>query len=153
MSAIKRFFWLATLVIFSGGCSSYRVVSSPNIEDETEMAVGWESSIKVGDEVRITLTDNGELEGKIMAISPNDLTLEPLKSDKWIKGNKYIKDPENLSSDYRPRVVEADSIRVLEKWSVNKGKSWLLVGGILVGTVSVAAATADWSMDSPSLGQ
>ena len=133
MSTAMRFFWLVTLVIFSGGCSSYKVVSSPRIEDETEMAVGWESSVKVGDEVRITLTDNGKVEGRVMSISSEALTLEPIES---FKHTKYTK---NIPNDNLPRVIAADSIRVLEIRSPSHGKSALLMVGIIGGVLGLLA--------------
>ena len=115
MSTAMRSFWLVTLLIFSGGCSSYKMVSSTRIQDETEIAVGWESSVKVGDEVRITLTDNGKVEGRIRSIPFEALTLEPIEP---IKHTKYT---ENIPSDILPRVIAADSIQVLEKRGASAG--------------------------------
>ena len=135
MSTLMRIFWLVTLVFFGGGCSSYRVVSPPRIEDETEMAVGWESSVKVGEKVRITLTNDDKVEGKIMEISSEALTLEPKHF------TEYTKYPENITGDYLPRVVLAESIRVIEmeKWEL--GKSILLAVGILAVLVVIAVAS------------
>jgi hypothetical protein len=143
MSTVMRFFWLVTLGFFVGGCSSYRVVSPPRIEDEAERAVGWESSVKVGDDVRITLTDNGKVEGRIMSISSEALTLEPIEP---FNHTKYT---ENIPSDILPRVIAADSIWVLEKRSPSHGKSSLLVVGIIGGVlgllaIAVAASGGFW---------
>ncbi len=144
MSSIKRFFWLVTLLFFSGGCSSYKVVSFLRIEDETKMAVDWESSVKVGDEVRITLTDTGKVEGRVMSISSEALTLEPIEP---FKHTQYTK---NIPSEYLPRVITADSIRVLETWSPSHGKSALLMLGVIGGgvgllAIAVAASGGFWS--------
>ncbi|MFH2053285.1 MAG: hypothetical protein ABIK96_12520 [bacterium] len=128
MSRAKRIFWLVTLLLFTGGCSSYKAVSPPRVGDD-----GWESAVRVGDQVSITLTDDGKVEGKVLAISSEALTLDGIET------TDYTKYPENLSGDYRPRVIAFDSIRILEKSHPSAGKTTLLISGIIVGALALLA--------------
>jgi hypothetical protein len=127
MSMFMRYFWLVTLVFFVGGCSSYKLVTFPRIEDESGKAVGWDFSLNEGDKVKITLIDNSKVQGRIMAISHEALTLEPKHYTKYTKYN------ENLTGDYLPRVVLADKIQAVEKQSASGTKTALLATGIILG--------------------
>jgi len=127
MSILLRVMWLVTLVLFAGGCSSYKLVTSPRIEDESGKTVGWDFSLIEGDKVKITLTDNCKVEGRIMAISFEAITLEPTYY------TKYTKYPENLTGDNLPRVITADKIQAVEKQSASGTKTALLVTGTILG--------------------
>ncbi len=131
MSIFMRFFWLVTLLFFAGGCSSYKAVSAPHINDDVGMAHAWESSVKVGDMVRITLADNSEVEGKIMALSSETLALE---GDETTKSIDFLGD---LSVYYQPRVIAVESILVVELQEHSSSKTFLLVSGIIVGCVGI----------------
>ena len=131
MSKLVRLFWLVTLVLFAGGCSSYKLVTFPRIEDESGMAVGWDYSLKKGDKVKITLNDNAKVEGKIMEISSETLTLEGLKN------TSYTKNLETLSSDNLPRVIPTDRIQAVEKKSGSGTKNALLITGTIVGAFAL----------------
>jgi len=127
MSPVIRFFWMVTLLIFAGGCSSYRVVTDPFIEDDWETNIVMSSAVKIGDKVKITLVDHSKAEGKIMTISYKDLTLEPIQPAQRIPG------------DYPPRVIMFDSILVVEKQEHDSNKTSLLVVGVIVGSLGVLA--------------
>ena len=77
--------------------------------------------------MKITLVDHSKAEGKIMAISYKDLTLEPIQPAQRILG------------DYPPRAIMFDSILVVEKQEHDSNKTSLLVVGIIVGSLGVLA--------------
>jgi len=126
-----RFFWLATLLLFAGGCSTYRVVSAPRTEGATESDAVWGSVLEVGDEVKITLTNNDQAEGKIFSISPKAINLE------GDEATKFTHSREGYTGYYLPTVIAFDSIRILEKRFASSGRTSLLIGGIIVGCIAV----------------
>ena len=146
MSRSLRFFWMLTLACFVGGCSSYRTMPFPDSGRGTDPAAGREPNVEVGDRVRITLADDSQAEGKIMAATAAAITLEP------VNHTTYTKYPENLTKDELPRVIAIEDVRIIEKAAFNVVRSFVLTAGIaaLVGT---AVSNADLSMEMPSVGQ
>ena len=63
MAMGKRVFWLMFMVMFLGGCSTYKVVSPPRSEEGSPESCNNLSSFKKGDRVRITLWNDGILIG------------------------------------------------------------------------------------------
>ena len=76
MSAAMRMIWLITLALFLGGCSSYSVVYPPKSADDPAPIGGWANFINSGDRVRVTLTDDRKIEGKVTNLSDESLVVE-----------------------------------------------------------------------------
>ena len=76
MSATLRMIWLISWALFLGGCSSYSVVYSPKDADDQAPVVGWANSVNSGDRVRVTLTDDRKIEGRVTNLSDESIVIE-----------------------------------------------------------------------------
>ena len=123
MTTGKRVFWLLSMIMFLGGCSTYQVVSTPKFEEESPESNNSLSSFKKGDQVRITQWYDGIIEGKVIAAEASGITIKPIKSDS-----------EELLH------IEAISIKAVEKMSFNVGKSLLVFGIVALPIVALGIA-------------
>ena len=79
MSTLRRIFWMASLVVFLGGCSGFRQVGDRrHVPDDPIHDIT--ASLEVGDWVRLTLADEESVVGKVTELAANSLTLE-IESD------------------------------------------------------------------------
>jgi len=120
---------LAVLVVLScvGGCSSYHVVSFPQVGDEAVSSGSRDYPIEAGDNVRITEIDNTRVEGKVKSRDGDAITLE---------AQNFGYDPPD---DVPPRVIEIPSIKTLEKKEASPNKTTFLIVGVLVGSIGLMA--------------
>ena len=131
MNMPMRIFWLAVLLIFTAGCSTYKMASMPGVATETNQGTTEKCQVKVGDQVRITLKDGSEQKGKILEISGDRMLLEP-------KHTGPAKAPEPP-----PVWFDGHEIQSLEKSEFQEGKTLLMFTAVLVGFVVLGLAMSD----------
>lgn len=129
MSRAMRMIWVVTLVIFAGGCSSYSVVYPTVGADEPAPVGGWENNVKSGDKVRVTLTDDSKIKGKITDLSTGSLVVET--------GPSYEK--ESI-------VISQKEVRVIELRVGHAGRTTLVVIGVVVGLIAVGVIVTGETM-------
>lgn len=129
MKGTLRICWLAVLLVFTAGCSTYKLAALPGIETDTGQVVNGEAEVKVRDLVRITLMDGSVLKGQILAISADRLTLKPKQI-----GRARTPEPQ-------PVMIGRKEIQSIEKFHASAADPVLAIGVVAVGVFTVAAAT------------
>ena len=113
MATITRIFWMAFLLIFTTGCSSYKMVSTPQVAGEQTQAQLNLESLESGNEVRVALWYEGVVEGKIVESSSDGISMR-------VSGK----------GSGEPLYFNIEQIKSVEKRGFNAGKSVALFLGI-----------------------
>ena len=125
MAPITRIFWMAFLLIFTTGCSSYKMVSTPQVAGEQTQAELNLESLESGNEVRVALWFEGVVEGKIVESSPDGIFMR-------VSGN----------GSGEPLYFNTEQIKSVEKRGFSTGKSLGLFGLIISPFVAFGIAVA-----------
>lgn len=147
MAPITRIFWMAFLLIFTTGCSSYKMVSTPQVAGEQALAGYNLDSLENGDEVRVTLWYEGVVEGKIVESSPEGISMRLSNNELGeLQNLDFSTSPMNQGGQKSnnelggPKDFDFEQIKSLEKRSFSIGKSLGLFACIAVPIAALGIA-------------
>lgn len=145
MSTAMRMIWLFTLAGFSGGCSTYGVLTPQPASGEPGVPVAPVFPVKKGDEVRIMQHNDGKVSGKVITASPQSITVHVAKHNELfaVVGDSDQDVP-----------IPTVTIHSLEKRSFSLGKTLVLIGAIALPIVVMGLSweSVDFGMEDGNWG-
>ena len=136
MSVFQKYFWLVTLVLFVGGCSSYKMVTVPGLAGDVDAAREMENSLKPGDQVRLALNDGSELKGEVLDITDMSLRLDT--ADREPNGYGWSHQADEAASGVAE--IPISDVAAAEKCEFNAGKSLLYAACVVGALLGLGAA-------------
>lgn len=138
MTRWRRTFWLLTLALFVGGCSTARTAAWPgDAVPEHGKAL---PVVRVGDTAVVRLHDGTKLHGPVVAVGDQSLTLRIAE-----RGPVDVVAIEAPVHTYE-RAIERSAIRQLEAKRIN-GPLTMLAAAVVVTLVAVGIALATMDLD------
>ena len=145
MSRAMKVIWVATLLAFVGGCSTYKTLPPFHLPDEGPAAADVSGAVEKGDEIRVTVRSGGRAQGRVLEVTPQEIVMRISDHDKLFANHDLE------GEDVR---IGADALRAVDKRKFSVGKTLVLLGVIALPIVAIGVGmeSVDMSMDSGNWG-
>jgi hypothetical protein len=143
MKAEMRALWLIVLVVFLAGCSTARLATWPGSGDPVQPNASAPPEVAIGDRVTVELHDGSTVQGRIVRITEDLLTLET--SDRTASYDTS----EPVDVGLTPYTIMRDTVRTLTMEVTDGTRTALLV----IGVGAVVGGAVYYSSNFKPLGE